>query len=71
MRLTTKGRFAVTAMMDLAMRGDDGPVALVVATASPARLIRSRLPTSFMPLMNSLTLPSAGDVRTAMMSTAA
>jgi Rrf2 family iron-sulfur cluster assembly transcriptional regulator len=28
MRLTTKGRFAVTAMMDLAMRGDDGPVAL-------------------------------------------
>jgi Rrf2 family iron-sulfur cluster assembly transcriptional regulator len=28
MRLTTKGRFAVTAMMDLAMRGDEGPVAL-------------------------------------------
>jgi hypothetical protein len=28
MRLTTKGRFAVTAMMDLAMRGEDGPVAL-------------------------------------------
>ncbi len=28
MRLTTKGRFAVTAMMDLAMRGGDGPVAL-------------------------------------------
>ncbi|MGA9961203.1 MAG: Fe-S cluster assembly transcription factor [Azonexus sp.] len=28
MRLTTKGRFAVTAMMDLALRGDDGPVAL-------------------------------------------
>lgn len=28
MRLTTKGRFAVTAMMDLAMRGDGGPVAL-------------------------------------------
>jgi Rrf2 family iron-sulfur cluster assembly transcriptional regulator len=28
MRLTTKGRFAVTAMMDLAMRGDNGPVAL-------------------------------------------
>ena len=28
MRLTTKGRFAVTAMMDLAMRGESGPVAL-------------------------------------------
>ncbi len=28
MRLTTKGRFAVTAMMDLAMRGGDGPVTL-------------------------------------------
>lgn len=28
MRLTTKGRFAVTAMIDLAMRGEGGPVAL-------------------------------------------
>ncbi len=28
MRLTTKGRFAVTAMVDLAMRGDQGPVTL-------------------------------------------
>lgn len=28
MRLTTKGRFAVTAMMDLAMRGSKGPVNL-------------------------------------------
>ena len=28
MRLTTKGRFAVTAMIDLALRGDGGPVAL-------------------------------------------
>jgi Rrf2 family transcriptional regulator, iron-sulfur cluster assembly transcription factor len=28
MRLTTKGRFAVTAMVDLAMRGHDGPVTL-------------------------------------------
>lgn len=28
MRLTTKGRFAVTAMMDLALRGEAGPVAL-------------------------------------------
>lgn len=28
MRLTTKGRFAVTAMMDLALRGDEGPLAL-------------------------------------------
>ncbi|HEU4621936.1 MAG TPA: Fe-S cluster assembly transcription factor [Burkholderiaceae bacterium] len=28
MRLTTKGRFAVTAMIDLAMRQDNGPVTL-------------------------------------------
>ena len=28
MRLTTKGRFAVTAMIDLALRSHDGPVAL-------------------------------------------
>jgi len=28
MRLTTKGRFAVTAMVDLAMNGGDGPVTL-------------------------------------------
>ena len=28
MRLTTKGRFAVTAMIDLALRGEEGPVAL-------------------------------------------
>ena len=28
MRLTTKGRFAVTAMIDLAMRQQDGPVTL-------------------------------------------
>lgn len=28
MRLTTKGRFAVTAMVDLALRGDGSPVAL-------------------------------------------
>ena len=28
MRLTTKGRFAVTAMIDLALRQDNGPVTL-------------------------------------------
>jgi Rrf2 family transcriptional regulator, iron-sulfur cluster assembly transcription factor len=28
MRLTTKGRFAVTAMLDLALHGQDGPVTL-------------------------------------------
>ena len=28
MRLTTKGRFAVTAMVDLALRANDGPVTL-------------------------------------------
>lgn len=28
MRLTTKGRFAVTAMIDLALNGESGPVAL-------------------------------------------
>ena len=29
MRLTTKGRYAVTAMLDLALHGSDGPVSLV------------------------------------------
>lgn len=28
MRLTTKGRYAVTAMLDLALHGDEGPVSL-------------------------------------------
>src|SRR6476660_647335 len=28
MKLTTKGRFAVTAMLDLALHGHDGPVTL-------------------------------------------
>ena len=28
MRLTTKGRFAVTAMLDLALRQENGPVTL-------------------------------------------
>ena len=28
MRLTTKGRYAVTAMLDLALHGDNGPVSL-------------------------------------------
>jgi len=28
MRLSTKGRYAVTAMLDLALHGDDGPVTL-------------------------------------------
>jgi len=28
MRLTTKGRYAVTAMLDLALHGNDGPVSL-------------------------------------------
>jgi Rrf2 family transcriptional regulator, iron-sulfur cluster assembly transcription factor len=28
MRLTTKGRFAVTAMLDLALHGEEGPVSL-------------------------------------------
>jgi len=28
MKLTTKGRFAVTAMLDLALHGADGPVTL-------------------------------------------
>ena len=34
MRLTTKGRFAVTAMIDLALREHSGPVAL--ASGAPA-----------------------------------
>ena len=28
MRLTTKGRYAVTAMLDLALYGDQGPISL-------------------------------------------
>ena len=33
MRLTTKGRFAVTAMMDIAMHGGTGPVTLAAVSA--------------------------------------
>ena len=33
MRLTTKGRFAVTAMIDLALREHSGPVALAAISA--------------------------------------
>jgi Rrf2 family iron-sulfur cluster assembly transcriptional regulator len=33
MRLTTKGRFAVTAMIDVAMHGDGGPVTLAAVSA--------------------------------------
>lgn len=33
MRLTTKGRFAVTAMLDLALHGTDGPVTLAGISA--------------------------------------
>src|SRR3989441_12577164 len=33
MRLTTKGRFAVTAMIDLALRSQSGPVALAAISA--------------------------------------
>ena len=32
MRLTTKGRFAVTAMIDVAMHGGDGPVTLAAVS---------------------------------------
>jgi Rrf2 family transcriptional regulator, iron-sulfur cluster assembly transcription factor len=32
MRLTTKGRFAVTAMIDVAMHGTDGPVTLAAVS---------------------------------------
>ena len=33
MRLTTKGRFAVTAMIDVALHGSDGPVTLAAVSA--------------------------------------
>lgn len=33
MRLTTKGRYAVTAMLDLALHGDQGPVSLADISA--------------------------------------
>ena len=35
MRLTTKGRFAVTAMVDLAMRQNRGPVTLAAISERP------------------------------------
>jgi Rrf2 family iron-sulfur cluster assembly transcriptional regulator len=35
MRLTTKGRFAVTAMIDLALREHSGPVAGAASSARP------------------------------------
>ena len=35
MRLTTKGRFAVTAMIDLGLRSHAGPVALAAIKAEP------------------------------------
>ena len=33
MKLTTKGRYAVTAMLDLALHGDQGPVSLAESCA--------------------------------------
>ena len=42
MRLTTKGRFAVTAMMDVAMHGGSGPVTLA-AVSSRQRISLSYL----------------------------
>ena len=36
MRLTTKGRFAVTAMLDLAMHDGQGPVTLVYSARDEA-----------------------------------
>src|SRR3954469_17537024 len=42
MRLTTKGRFAVTAMMDVAMQGGSGPVTLA-AVSSRQRISLSYL----------------------------
>ncbi|HAP54290.1 MAG TPA: Fe-S cluster assembly transcriptional regulator IscR, partial [Marinobacter adhaerens] len=33
MKLTTKGRYAVTAMLDLALHGDQGPVSLADISA--------------------------------------
>ena len=46
MRLTTKGRYAVTAILDLAMHADHGPVSLaeIAATMSAgAETVKSRL----------------------------
>ena len=44
MRLTTKGRFAVTAMLDLALHAQDGPVAL--ATSARGKKFRSPISNS-------------------------
>ena len=44
MRLTTKGRFAVTAMIDLALREHTGPVALAArATRAFDKLVATQL----------------------------
>ena len=40
MRLTTKGRFAVTAMIDLALREHTGPVALAAISGRPRAMLR-------------------------------
>ena len=42
MRLTTKGRFAVTAMLDLALNATDGPVTLAGISASSYRYVSQR-----------------------------
>ena len=64
MRLTTKGRFAVTAMIDLAMRGESGPVAL--ASISERQKI-----SSFVPSMNNWMQHNAAVVKTVMTNIAA
>ena len=39
MRLTTKGRFAVTAMIDVAMYGGGGPVTLAAVSLVDLRVV--------------------------------
>jgi hypothetical protein len=63
MRLTTKGRFAVTAMIDLALRQGKGPVTLSGISQRQA-ISLSYLESS--PSMSRSTPPSAAARKTAM-----
>jgi len=47
MKLTTRGRYAVTAMLDLALNGDKGPISL--AAISLARIYRCHILSSYLP----------------------
>ena len=43
MRLTTKGRFAVTAMIDVAMHATEAPVTLAGVSGVPISTVKGRM----------------------------